>query len=111
METLDDDIYEIEKTKKTVKIDTAIQIGISVYSYAKLKLICFWEFLNKHLDNDKYQLMETDTDSLYVALAADSLDDCVKEGLEEEWVRKKYKFFLSDSQPPVLDSLEKNTPA
>jgi hypothetical protein len=101
METLDDGIYEIEKTKKTVKIDTAIQIGISVYSYAKLKLICFWEFLNKYLDNDKYQLMETDTDSLYIAFAADNLDDCVKEGLEEEWNREKYKFFSSDSQELV----------
>ena len=100
MDELDGGIFEIEKTKKTVKYDSAIQIGIAVYSYAKLKLLCFWEFLNKFLKNDMYQLMECDTDSLYIAFAAD-IDDCVKEGLEEEWSRRKYDFFSSDSQEPV----------
>ena len=69
---------------------------ISVYSNAKLILISFWEFLNTYLDNDLYQLMQTDTDSLYVAFARESIDDCVKQELREEWDRLKWNFFSSD---------------
>ena len=39
---LNDNIYEIEKTKKKAKFGTPIQIGIAVYSYARLLLINFW---------------------------------------------------------------------
>ena len=64
------------KKKKKILMDTPIQIGIAVYSYAKLALINFWEFLKDHLEDPLYQLMETDTDSLYIAIARDTLDDC-----------------------------------
>ena len=101
LEELNGGIYEIEKTKKKIVHDVPLQIGIAVYSYAKLNLICFWDFLNKYLVNDYYQIMECDTDSLYLALAKDTLDECVKPELKEEWDRVKHKFFASDSNEPV----------
>ena len=52
-------------------------------------MIEFWEFLNIHLDNEKYQLMEMDTDSLYVAFAEDSIDDCVKPEMRERELERK----------------------
>ncbi len=85
LEELNGGIYEVIKTKKKVVLDTPIQMGIAVYSYAKLSLIEFWEFLNKYLINDMYKLMECDTDSLYIAFAHDTIDECVKPGLQEEW--------------------------
>ena len=85
-------------SEKKVYLDSPIQIMIAVYSYAKLLLISFWEFLNKYLDNELYQLMETDTDSLYLALARESIDECVKPELREEWDRKKWEFFSSDDK-------------
>ena len=42
--------------------------------------------------------METDTDSLYLALARESIDECVKPELREEWDRKKWEFFSSDDK-------------
>ena len=92
---LNDQIYEVEKGKKKVVLDTPIQIGIAVYSYAKLSLISFWEFINKYLVNDLYQLMECDTDSLYIAFARNSIDECVKPELREEWFKDKWNFFSS----------------
>ena len=56
LEELNSGIYEVQKSKKTVVLDKAIQIGIAVYSYAKLSLIDFWEFINRYLVNDLYDL-------------------------------------------------------
>ena len=100
MEELNDNIFEVTKTKRTCVYDLPIQIGIAVYSYAKQNLITFWEFINKYLINNLYQLMECDTDSLYIAFARDSIDDCVKPHLREEWNIEKLKFFSSQDTSP-----------
>ena len=61
-----------------------------------MSLIEFWEFINKYLVNDLYQIMQCDTDSLYIAFARETIDECVKPGLEEEWSRVKWDFFSSE---------------
>ena len=101
LEELDGGIFEIVKGKRSVIQDTAIQVAIGVYSMAKYSLIEFWEFLHDHLDQDLYSLMECDTDSLYIALARESIDDCVRPEKSEEWYRRKYDYFASDSNEPV----------
>ena len=78
------DVYEIEKQKRKVLLDLPMQIGIAVYSYAKLRLIEFWEFTNTYLMNDHYQLMECDTDSSYIAFAKNNIDECVKPELRDK---------------------------
>ena len=89
------------KGKKKVVLDTPIQIGIAVYSYAKLSLLTFWEFINKYLVNDLYQLMECDTDSLYIAIARDTLEECVKPELIKEFHRVKNEFLASQDETPI----------
>ena len=101
LEELNDDIYEVEKTKKKVIHDVPLQIGISVYSYAKLNLLSFWDFINTYLVNDYYQLMECDTDSLYIAFAKETIDECVKPHLKEEWNKVKSQYFSSESEEPI----------
>ena len=49
---------KLVKEKKKVYLERPIQIGISVYSYAKQSLLSFWEFINHFLDNDLYELIE-----------------------------------------------------
>ena len=96
MSELNDGVYEVEKKKKKVMLDLPIQIGTAVYSYAKLRMLQFWEFINDNLDNDKYQLLEMDTDSLYIAFAHDSIDECVKEDKKDTWEEEKWKWFSSN---------------
>ena len=93
MEELSPTMYEIEKKKQKILLDLPVQIGAAVYSYAKLRMIEFWEVLNKYLLNDHYQLMEMDTDSLYIAFAKPTIDECVKPLLREEWMREKWNWF------------------
>ena len=100
IEELNGNIFEVTKKKKTQVYDLPIQIGIAVYSYAKMNLISFWEFINKYLINDLYQIMECDTDSLYLALARDSIDECVKPHLKEKWDAEKSNFIASQDISP-----------
>ena len=72
---LNHDIFEVTKQKSKILHNLPIQLGLIVYSYGKLRMLEFWKFINTYLDNDLYQLMETDTDSLYIAFARDSIDE------------------------------------
>lgn len=103
MEELNENYYEVEKHKRKVFLDLPSQIGVSVYSYAKLQMIEFWEFLNAHLRQESYQLMEMDTDSIYLAVTSKSIDDCVKPEMRESWLRDKSNFFSSTDTTTMLD--------
>ena len=100
---LKEEIFEVEKEKKKVLHDLPMQIGLAVYSYAKLRMLEFWKFINFYLENDLYQFMEMDTDSLYIAFARDTIDECVKPHLHEAWKKEKYKWFASEDTECVLD--------
>ena len=95
-EELNEDIFEVQKQKRTIMHDLPLHVGIAVYSYAKLRMLQFWKFIHEYLDNDLYQFMEMDTDSLYIAFAKDTIDECVKPHLKEAWEQEKYKWFSSD---------------
>ena len=96
-------IFEVEKQPKKIVHDLPVQIGLAVYSYAKLHMLEFWEFLNTYLDNDMYQLMEMDTDSLYIAFAQDTIDECVKPEKKQEWLAEKWKWFSSEDREKVVE--------
>ena len=46
---LNEGIYEVVKDQRKVVHDLPIQIGLAVYSYAKLRMFEFWEFINTYL--------------------------------------------------------------
>ena len=46
--------------------------------------------------------METDTDSLYIAFARESIDECVRPEKKYSWNQKKHLFFSSNDQSPVI---------
>merc|ERR1711893_349124 len=61
-----------------------------VYQYAKLKMLEFtFDFLDKYVDRRDYALCEMDTDSLYMALSGETLDELVKPELRESYFREK----------------------
>ena len=47
--------------------------------------------------------MDMDTDSLYIAFARDTIDECVKEELREKWDTEKWKFFSSEDTETKVD--------
>ena len=71
-----DDIIEIEMAKKRIIFDLPIQIGYIILQYAKLRMLAFhYDFLVRYCQPKKFQHIEMDTDSYYLALAGENLRD------------------------------------
>ncbi|KAJ8031107.1 hypothetical protein HOLleu_27721 [Holothuria leucospilota] len=86
--------YEVESAKRSIAMDLPIQIGFFVYQYAKLRMLEFYyDFLDKYFDRQYWEYVEMDTDSAYIAIAADQLDDLVKPELREAYQKEKHHWF------------------
>ena len=46
--------------------------------------------------------MECDTDSLYIAFARDTIDECVKPEMLERWKKEKNKWFSSEIKSKII---------
>ena len=96
LDLVDNDLYEVKSLKKHVIFDLPIQIGMFVYSWAKLKMLEFvYDCIKKYIPDDCYEFIEMDTDSLYLSLCSNSLDDVVKPELREEFFENYDYFFPS----------------
>lgn len=90
---LNTDLYEVQMQLSAIQFNLPIQIGFMVYQYAKLKMLQFaFDFLDKFISRRDYQLCEMDTDSLYMALSGESLDDLVKPELRHNYFIEKRKW-------------------
>ena len=53
----------------------------------------YYDFLDKYVDRSNFQLLEMDTDSLYMALSTDCLDDAVKPELRDQFFKEYTSWF------------------
>ena len=94
LEEIDDGVYELKSAKKRIKMNLPIQIGFFVYQYAKLRMLQFYyEVIDHFLDRSDFELLEMDTDSLYMAIAGDSVEELVKPERKEEFEAAKSSWF------------------
>ena len=92
-----DGAYEIRERKKRIRIKIPYQCGIAVYQLAKLRMLEFiYDFLDKYVDRSDYEGLYMDTDSFYIALSGDSLDDVIKPELRAEYEAEKHKWLATD---------------
>ncbi len=83
-----DNAYEIEMSKRTVTYALPIHVGFFVLQYAKMRMLQFYyDFIDRYLERPLFQYCETDTDSAYLALAGESVDDLVTPELREHYFR------------------------
>jgi hypothetical protein len=102
--------YEIKSRKPQVTIYRPFQVGIAVYQLAKLRILEFYyDFLDRFVGREDFELIQMDTDSLYMALSAATIDEVVKPGLERDFANCK-KDWLSwntwSNRTPGLFKLE-----
>ena len=89
LDIIDEDLYEVSKTKKSISMNLPIQIGFFVYQYAKLRMLEFYyDFIDKFIDRSYLEYCKMDTDSAYVALSCESVDNMIKPELRAEYERK-----------------------
>ena len=92
-----DGAYEIRERKRQIQIKRPYQCGIAVYQLAKLRMLEFYyDFLDKYVDRCDFELMYMDTDSFYIALSAETLDDVIKPELRAEYEAEKSKWLATD---------------
>ena len=80
LDVVTENAYEIETRKNTVKYELPLHIGFFVYQYAKLRMLQFYyDFVDRYVERSLFQYCEMDTDSAYIALAGECIDDLVVE--------------------------------
>ncbi|KAI8511991.1 hypothetical protein Bbelb_110910 [Branchiostoma belcheri] len=69
----------------------------------------YYDFMLKFVDVSDFQYCEMDTDSAYIAISVDKLDDVIKPELRDEYEREKHLWFpRTDS--PVNAAFDRRTP-
>ena len=64
---------------------TPIRIGCAVYQLAKIRMLQFYyDCMDKYVDSADFQYVEMDTDSAYLALSADNLEDVIKPHMRQD---------------------------
>ena len=90
LDVVHDDVYEIEMNKKTVTYTLPVHVGFFVLQYAKMRMLQFYyDFINRYMERPLFQYCEMDTDSAYLALAAESVDALVTPELREHYFRHR----------------------
>ena len=105
---LGNDMYEIEMGKPQIKLDLPIQIGYFILQYAKLRMLEFhYDFLDRFIDRSDYQKLYMDTDSSYISISSESLDDLVKPSMKKTFNDAIYGH-CDDSNylPPMMPELQ-----
>ncbi len=93
------DTYELKERKRQVEINRPYQCGIAVYQLAKLRMLQFYhDFLDKYVDRRDFELIQMDTDSLYMAVTDANLDNIIKPELQKEYFGGGKEKFLSTSK-------------
>ena len=92
-----DNAYEIEMNKKTVTYTLPVHVGFFVLQYAKMRMLQFYyDFIDRYLERPLFQYCEMDTDSAYLALAAESVDALVTPDLREHYFRHRSEWLPSE---------------
>ena len=79
-------LYEVELATAEIEHKEPIIVGFFILQYAKLRMLeLYYNFFTRFCDVNKFEELEIDTDSLYLALAEKELEDCVKSEMTTEW--------------------------
>lgn len=72
----DNKFFEINKSKTVINQDMPVHVGCAILQLAKLRMLEFYyDCVDKYIGRENFQLMEMDTDSLYMAVGNMILHD------------------------------------
>ena len=102
----EEEYYEIEKDKKSLRMNLPIQIGYFILQYAKLRMLqLYYDFMLKFVNRDDFEYCEMDTDSAYMALAGPSLESVIKPEMKQKYLTGLEGFHSCDPQVEADDDL------
>ena len=72
-------LYEVELAKHEIEHKEPIIVGFFILQYAKMRMLeLYYNFFIRFCDVNKFEELEMDTDSLYLAVAEKELEDCIR---------------------------------
>ena len=81
-------LHEFELARAQVEHKEPIIDGLIILQYAKLRMLeLYYKFFIRFCDVNKFEGLEMDTDSLYLALAKKELEHCIRPEMKAEWQR------------------------
>ena len=97
LDVVTDDAYEIALNKQVLKYTLPLHIGFFVYQYVKLRMLQFYyDFVDRYIERPLFQYCEMDTDSAYIALAGESIDDLVTYEHREHYFRHRSEWLPAE---------------
>ena len=82
------ELYEIQSAKGRITLDLPTQLGYFILQYAKKHMLSFYyDFMIKYTDFKKFEYLQMDTDSAYIAISGTSLLDIIKPEMKEKFVK------------------------
>ena len=100
MTELSNGYYEVEKTKQKINLNLPIHLGVFILNYAKLRMLEFYyDFLDYYLPHKDFEMVEMDTDSNYLGISAENVEDLIKPKLRKEFEKDKHNWFVTPLAP------------
>ena len=100
-----DQLYEVELVKPEIEHREPIIVGFFILQYAKLRMLeLYYNFFKKFCDTDKYEELEMDTDSLYLALSEENLEDVILPEKRAEWRQLRSKDCMDNFTANATDN-------
>ena len=97
LEEISNGVFEVRQRKRRVTITRPYQCGIAVYQLAKLRMLEFYyDFVDKFCDRRDFEVIQMDTDSLYMALSTEDFDSAVRPEMKELYKDEKPKWLVTD---------------
>ena len=79
------------------EVTLPLHIGFFVYQYTKLRMLQFYyDFVDRYIERPLFQYCEMDTDSAYIVLAGDTIDDLVTSEHREHYFRNRSQWLPAE---------------
>ena len=97
-------LYEVELVKSEIEHREPMTVGFFILQFAKLRMLeLYYNFFKKFSDTDTYEELEMDTDSLYLALSEQNLEDVILPEKRAEWDQLRSKDCTDDFTANATD--------
>ena len=79
LDHLNNSLCEVELAKAHIEYKEPTIVGFFIPQYAKLRMLeLYYSFFTRFCDVNKFEELEMDTNSLYLALAEKELEECIR---------------------------------
>lgn len=107
---LDEGYCEISMKKKKILMDIPITIGYVILQNSKLRLLSYYyDFIDKYIDRSDFELIQCDTDSLYIAFSDPDINKLIKPHMREAY-KLDVNNWLPRTEPADLALFDQREP-